>query len=100
MSDLDKFNYECEGQMSLFDGMLKEICDTKPEIGKKLIFHYNGKDYPCVVDCHCGYDVFYIKFTGRQPSDDFPEVGKIESRGWHVSLRGYKKDWDYAEVMP
>ena len=20
--------------------------------------------------------------------------------GWHVSLRGYKKDWDFPEVMP
>lgn len=98
MSDLDKFNYECEGQMSLFDGMLKEICDTKPAVGKKLIFHFKGKDYPCVVDTHCGHDFFYIKFTDRQPSDDFPEVA--ESGGWHISLRGYKKNLDYAEVMP
>lgn len=27
-------------------------------------------------------------FTGEQTAGD--------TDGWHVSLRGYKKDWDYA----
>lgn len=45
MSDLVKFNYECPGQISFFNGMLKEICDTKPDIGTKLIFHFRSKAY-------------------------------------------------------
>lgn len=98
----EEFASECEGQISLFevfDGkILNEICHTKPAVGKNLIFHYKGKDYPCVVDKHCGYDFFHIEFTDRQPSDDFPEVEK--NTGWHVSLRGYKRDWDFPEVMP
>ena len=98
MSDLDKFNYECPGQLSLFDGLLKEMCDTKPDIGTNLIFHYKNKDYACVVDGHCGHDFFHIVFTDRQPSDDYLDVEN--SGGWHVSLRGYKKDWDYVEVLP
>lgn len=98
MGDLDKFNYECQGQISLFSGFLKERCDTKPEIGKKLVFHCKGKNYECVVDDHCGYDVFHVKFTGRKPSDDFPEIAITE--GWHISLRGYRLDWDFPEVLP
>ena len=47
MSDLDKFNYECEGQVSLFDVLdektLNGICYTKPAVGKSLVFHYKGK---------------------------------------------------------
>lgn len=84
-------------QISLFDGMLKEICDTKPAVGRYLIFHYKGNDYPCVVNQHCGYDFFYIKFTDSHPADDFVEVGK--GVGWHISLRGYGRDWDFPEVM-
>ena len=98
MNNLDKFNYECEGQISLFSGFLKEKCDTKPEIGTRLVFHYGGKDYDCIVADHCGFDIFWIEFTGRKPPDDFKNVG--DSDGWHVSLRGYKKDWDFLEVMP
>lgn len=98
MSDLDKFNYDCEGQMSLFDGFLKEECDTKPSIGTKLIFHYEGNDYPCVVASHCGFDFFWIKFTGRKPADDLNDVE--DTGGWHLSLRGYGTDWDFPEVMP
>lgn len=94
MIDFDKLkNYECTGQMSLFDGMLTELCDTKPEIGRKLTFHYMGKDHECTVAAYCGADFFYVEFTGRQPSDDYPEVD--DSGGWHISLRGYKKDWDF-----
>lgn len=98
MNNLDKFNYECEGQMSLFSGFLKEKCDTKPEIGTRLVFHYGGKDYDCVVADHCGFDFFWIKFTERKPSDDFNNLGNLD--GFHISLRGYKKDWDYPEVLP
>lgn len=101
MSDLNKFNYECEGQVSLFDVFdektLNGICHTKPAVGKSLVFHYKGKDYPCIVNKNCGYDFFHIEFTDRQPSDDFPEVKK--NTGWHVSLRGYKRDWDFPGVM-
>ena len=85
MSDSDKFNYECEGQVSLFDVFdektLNGICHTKPAVGKSLVLHYKGKDYPCIVNKHCGYDFFHIEFTDRQPSDDFPEVKK--NTGWH-----------------
>lgn len=98
MSDLDKFNYECKGQISLFSGMLKEQCDTKPDIGTELVFHYKGKDYPCVVTTHCGYDFFFVKFSDAKPHDNNPEVENTD--GWHLSLRGYKKDWDFMEVLP
>ena len=81
-------NYECEGQMSLFSGFLKEQCDTKPEIGTELVFHYGGKDYDCVVDAHCGYDFFHIIFPGKAPED---------ANGWHISLRGYGKSWNFKE---
>lgn len=81
-------------QMSLFGGLLKEVCDTKPEVGTKLVMHYEGKDYPCVVDVHCGFDFFFVKFTGRTPHDDDPDVA--ESDGWHLSLRGYIKDWSFS----
>ena len=76
------------GQLSLFNGLLIEECDTKPDIGTELIFHYDGLDYPCKVKSHCGMDYFYIVFIGEQTAGD--------TDGWHVSLRGYKKDWDYA----
>lgn len=95
MNDLSAFNYECPGQISLFDGWLDEYCDTKPAVGMGLIFHYKGKDYPCVVSAHCEHDFFYVEFQDKQPSDDFMEVEK--SGGWHVSLRSYKKDWDYPD---
>ena len=98
MNNFDKFNYECAGQMTLFSGMLKEICDTKPDIGTHLVFHYENKNYDCVVKKHCGSDFFYVEFMDRQPSDDFNDLG--DSDGWHVSLRGYKKDWDFPEVLP
>ena len=65
MSDLDKFNYECAGQISLFIGFLKEKCDTKPEIGAKLIFHYEGHDYDCIVESHCRFDFFYVRFIAE-----------------------------------
>lgn len=82
-------------QMSLFGGLLKEQCDTKPEVGTRLIMHYNGKDYPCVVDAHCGFDFFYVKFTDRKPSDD--NLRLSNTAGWHLSLRGYLKDWEFPE---
>lgn len=68
--------------MSLFDGFLKEICDTKPEIGRELIFIKDGAKQPCVVDAHCGYDFFHVKLIGKRES-------------WHLSLRGYGKSWKY-----
>lgn len=85
------------GQMSLFDGFLKEICDTKPEIGTRLVFNYRGKHYDGVVAAHCGHDFFWIEFTERKPSDDFNNVA--DSDGWHLSLRGYQKSWDFKEVV-
>lgn len=81
-------------QISLFDGFLDDP-SVKPPIGTKVIFFYEGKRYPAIVTSHCGetYDFFYIKFTGRQPSDDDSEVK--DSGGWHVSMRGKGKDWCY-----
>lgn len=75
-----------EGQMSLFDGFLTEVCDTKPEIGRRLVFIYDGKEYPCKVEVHCGYDYFWVRFD---------EPGPVSAPGWHISLRGYGKDWRY-----
>lgn len=80
-------------QMSLFGGMLKEVCDTKPEIGTKLVMHYEGNDYPCVVTAHCGFDFFYVKFIDAKPHDNDTDVDDTD--GWHLSLRGYMKDWDF-----
>lgn len=82
-------------QMSLFGGLLKEVCDTKPEVGTRLVMHYEGKDYPCVVTNHIGFDFFYVKFVNAKPQDDNRDLS--ESDGWHLSLRGYMKDWDYPE---
>lgn len=84
-------------QMSLFGGLLKEVCDTKPEIGTRLVMHYGGNDYPCVVMSHCGFDFFYVKFVDARPHDNNPDVSDTE--GWHLSLKGYRKDWDFEEVM-
>ena len=84
--------------MSLFSGFLKEKCDTKPEIGAKLIFHYEGHDYDCIVESHCGYDFFYVTLPGRKPSDDFIDIE--DTGGWHLSLRGYGTEWDFPEVLP
>lgn len=80
-------------QMSLFGGLLKETCDTKPEIGTRLVMHYDGNDYPCVVAAHCGFDFFYVKFIDTKPHDNNPDVA--DSDGWHLSLKGYMKDWDF-----
>ena len=82
-----------DGQISLFDGFIKDT-EEKPEIGTKVIFFYEGKQYNAVVTSHCGLDWFYIKFTDKQPSDDDPEVD--DSGGWHISVRGKGKDWEYA----
>ena len=71
-----------DGQMSLFDGFLTEVCDTKPEIGRELECLIDGI-HPCVVDAHCGYDFFHVRFMDE------------ESEGWHLSLRGYGKSWRY-----
>ena len=76
-------------QMSLFDGLLNEMCDTKPEIGRNLIFLYKGQEYHCKVEAHCGYDFFWVKFLSTPTPED--------SEGWHISVRGYKEDWRYAE---
>lgn len=95
MSVIETSEGGCEGQMSLFSGFLKEKCSVKPEIGRKLIFHYEGKDYIAQVTKHCGWDFFYINFLGKTPADDDEKIGKTE--GWHVCLRGYKEDWDFWE---
>lgn len=82
-----------DGQLSLFDGFITNV-DEKPPIGTKVIFYYEGKNYPAVVTAHCGADYFYIEFTDRKPSDDNADIEKAS--GWHVSLRGYGTDWEYA----
>ena len=84
---------EIDGQMTLFDGKLTDICEVKPEIGTELIFMLDGHEYPCVVEVHCGYDFFWVRFTGRTPSDDNPDYE--ESDGWHITLRGYKHNWKF-----
>lgn len=78
-----------DGQISIFDELIQNPKD-KPFIGTKVLFYYKGQFYPAIVTAHCGYDFFYIKFTGKKPHE-----GNL---GWHVSMRGYKKDWDYMEV--
>ena len=78
-----------DGQISLFDELIQNPED-KPFIGTKVLFHYKGKSYPAIVTAHCGYDFFYIEFIGNKPQES--------NSGWHVSMRGYKKDWDYMEV--
>ena len=82
-------------QMSLFGGLLKEMYDTKPYIGTRLVMYLEGKEYPCVVTAHCGFDFFYVKFTGRKPHEDNPELDSTD--GWHLSLRGYMDSWDFPE---
>ena len=81
------------GQMTIFDGILTNICEVKPEIGSKLIFVQDGHEYPCIVENHCGYDFFWVRFTGRTPRDDNEQYG--ESKGWHLSLRGFKTNWRF-----
>lgn len=83
-----------DGQVSLFDGFVDNP-NEKPSIGTKVIFHYEGKNYPAYVSYHCGHDYFVIIFTDRKPSDDNPDVGLCS--GWHVSMRGKNKDWSLAE---
>ena len=84
---------EIDRQITLFDGLLTDICEVKPEIGTKLVFMNEGHEYPCVVAGHCGYDFFYVRFTGRTPSDDDTSYGECD--GWHISLRGYKRNWKF-----
>ena len=83
-----------DGQLNLFDGLVDDP-NKKPEIGTKVIFFYNGNQYPAVVSDHCGFDYFYIEFTGRKPADDDSDVSNCP--GWHVCMRGRKKDWDYKD---
>lgn len=83
-----------DGQVSLFDGFVENPSE-KPAIGTKVIFHYNGKDYPAYVSYHSGFDFFVIIFTDRKPSDDNPDIGK--GSGWNVSMRGRGTDWDLVE---
>lgn len=78
-----------EGQMSLFDGWLTEYCDTRPAIGTELEFLYKDGVYPCVVEKHCGADFFWVRLTGDRPK------GPYDSGGWHLTIRGYGKDWRY-----
>lgn len=82
-----------DGQVSLFDGLIDDP-NKMPDVGTKVIFHYEGKDYPAYVSYHCGLDYFVIVFTDRKPSDDDPQIAV--SSGWHVSVRGRGKDWDLA----
>ena len=84
---------EIDGQMTLFDGILTDICEVKPEVGTELIFIHDGHEYPCVVEQHCGYDFFYVRLTGRTPSDEDPDYEDCD--GWHLSLRGYKNSWKF-----
>lgn len=84
---------EIDGQMTLFDGILTDICEVKPEVGTELIFIHDGHEYPCVVEQHCGYDFFYVRLTGRTPSDEDPDYEDCD--GWNLSLRGYKNSWKF-----
>ena len=88
-----KKNENCQGQMTLFNGILTDICEVKPEVGTELIFIHDGHEYPCVVEQHCGYDFFYVRLTGRTPSDEDPDYEDCD--GWHLSLRGYKSSWKF-----
>ena len=83
-----------DGQISFFDIGVRDI-NAKPAIGAKVVFYYEGKSYPAVVRGHMGGDHFYIVFDDKRPCDDNPEIST--SSGWHVSVRGYKKDWDYLK---
>lgn len=87
-------DFLCGSQISLFNGFLKELCDTKPEIGTQLVMHYKGTDFPCVVKSHCGHDFFYVVFTGTKPHQTDPKAAKTD--GWHLSLRGYGDSWKFA----
>lgn len=71
-------------QISIFDFLREDYCDKKPEIGTRLFFiDDDGKEHPCVVVDHCGYDFFYVKFL-----DGFDD-------GWHLSIRGFKDSWRF-----
>ena len=81
-------------QISIFDFLREDYCDKKPEIGTRLFYiDDEGKEYPCVVVDHCGYDFFYVRFTDRTPADDNPNYGECE--GWHLSIRGFKESWRF-----
>lgn len=86
-------SYECEGQLSLFDGFLDNEGYKKPAIGTNIVFMLDGNEYPCIVDSHCGYDMFWVRFTDRKPHDDDENIYNTD--GWHLSLRGYGNSWKY-----
>ena len=89
--------YECEGQLSLFDGFLDNEGYKKPAIGTNIVFMLDGNEYPCIVDSHCGYDMFWVRFTDRNPHDDDENIYNTD--GWHLSLRGYGKSWKYESYQ-
>ena len=84
-----------DGQMSFLGGEIKEEIFNKPSIGTKLVYMMDGREYLCQVEVHCGYDMFWVRFLDRQPSDDDPEIDACG--GWHLSLRGYGTSWRYYE---
>lgn len=84
-----------EGQMSFLTGEIKEENPKKPRIGAKLVYMMDGREYPCQVEAHCGYDMFFVRFLERQPSDDDPDIDS--SGGWHLSMRCYGECWRYME---
>ena len=84
-----------DGQFSFLSGEIEEEIYNKPSIGTKLVFMLNGHEYPCEVDCHCGYDFFGVRFLDRQPSDDDPAYA--DSGGWTLSLRCYETKWRYMK---
>lgn len=79
-------------QISMFDELVQDP-EKKPIIGTDVIFFLGGEIYDAVVTKHIGHDFFYIVFLDKKPSDDNPDIYPAE--GWHISMRGYKEDWDY-----
>ena len=84
-----------DGQFSFLTGKIEEERHSKPSVGTRLVYLMDGREYPCQVEAHCGYDMFWVRFLGRQPSDDDPDIGACE--GWHLSMRGYGESWRYVE---
>ncbi len=80
------------GQITMFDELVQDP-EERPFIGTEVVFYYEEKKYDAVVVKHLGCDFVYIEFLDKRPGDDNPNI--YHGKGWHISVRGYKKDWDY-----
>lgn len=76
-----------DGQISLFDVGVKAV-SSKPEVGAKVMFFYEGKSYPAYVSYYVNDLSFVIIFKDERP---------CAASGWHVSVKDYKNTWDYLE---